>query len=293
MPSPSDYHLLIAEDNDVSREMMTRILEAKGYRVSGARDGGEAIEMIGKNQYDLALVDINMAPQGGFEFARHLLVKSIDLPIVIITSDESSDMLVKANDLGVKRVLQKPVLPERLIHTVERIFESRQARSPSIATTSHAVLHDPKGLMLRAIELAVENALSGKGRAFGAVVADKDGRIIGEGVNGLTSRVDPIAHAEVMAIRQAAENLGRVDLTGCSLYSSCEPTMIGKALILSVGLSSVYYALSHNDINGLKNREGKIKADLIRDLPEAVSYQQLCYEEACNAFSIVPNEASL
>lgn len=290
MSDNTNFHILIAEDNDVSREMMTSILHTKGYTITGARDGEEAIGLIEKGRFDLALVDINMAPKGGFELARYILSENIDLPVVIITSDESSDLLIQASDLGVVKVLQKPVLPDRLIHTVEHIFARRHGASKSIATETVDILHDHKGLMLRAIELAVDNATSGNGRAFGAVVADQDGRIIGEGVNGFAARYDPVAHAEVMAIRQACEKLESGDLSKCALYCSYEPTMIGKALILGVGLPHVYYSLSHSDIEGLKDKEDRIKADLSRDVSEDVAYEQLCFEEACKAFSITPKD---
>jgi tRNA(Arg) A34 adenosine deaminase TadA len=76
--------------------------------------------------------------------------------------------------------------------------------------------------MARAIDLAVENVKSGKGGPFGAVVV-KDGRIVGEGANGVTYLNDPTAHGEIMAIRAACKYLQSFDLTGCEIYTSCEP----------------------------------------------------------------------
>ena len=76
--------------------------------------------------------------------------------------------------------------------------------------------------MQRAIALAVENVKSGAGGPFGAVIV-KDGRIIAEGVNRVTQTNDPSAHAEVVAIREACRALGAFQLSGCELYTSCEP----------------------------------------------------------------------
>jgi guanine deaminase len=76
--------------------------------------------------------------------------------------------------------------------------------------------------MARAIDLAVENVKSGKGGPFAAVVV-KDGRIVGEGANAVTYVNDPTAHGEIMAIRAACKNLQSFDLTGCEIYTSCEP----------------------------------------------------------------------
>ena len=115
--------ILIAEDNDVSRKMMVGILEAEGYEIVQASDGGEAIEKIKEHDVDLALVDINMAPKGGFEFVKHMFVNGIKIPVVIITGDDSSDILIQASDLGVAQVYQKPVEPGRLLQTVERTLK--------------------------------------------------------------------------------------------------------------------------------------------------------------------------
>lgn len=102
--------------------------------------------------------------------------------------------------------------------------------------------------MQRAIELAHRNAQSRHGGPFGAIVADSEGRVIGEGVNGITSRADPVAHAEVMAIRQSDRAFESEPILGLTLYyGSNQP--IGKSLIESVGIEKVYYGLSHAEMN--------------------------------------------
>jgi guanine deaminase len=74
----------------------------------------------------------------------------------------------------------------------------------------------------RAIALALENARSANGGPFGAVIV-REGKILAEGVNRVTSRNDPTAHAEIVAIREACRKLGSFELRGCELYASCEP----------------------------------------------------------------------
>ena len=76
--------------------------------------------------------------------------------------------------------------------------------------------------MKRAIELSQKNMMSGVGGPFGAVIV-KNGQIIGEGWNKVTSKNDPTAHAEVEAIRDACTNMNNFDLSGCEIYTSCEP----------------------------------------------------------------------
>jgi tRNA(Arg) A34 adenosine deaminase TadA len=100
--------------------------------------------------------------------------------------------------------------------------------------------------MLRTIELASENARSGRGGPFAAVVV-KDGEIVAEGTNLVTSTNDPTAHAEVVAIRRACEALGDVHLNGCELYASCEPCPMCLGAIYWAQPSLVYYCGTHKD----------------------------------------------
>jgi guanine deaminase len=74
----------------------------------------------------------------------------------------------------------------------------------------------------QAIELARQGMDARKGGPFGCVIV-RDGEVIGKGCNGVTSTNDPTAHAEIVAIRDACQRLGDYQLTGCTVYTSCEP----------------------------------------------------------------------
>jgi len=100
--------------------------------------------------------------------------------------------------------------------------------------------------MQRAIELAVENVRSGRGGPFGAVVV-KDGRIVAEGVNRVTSANDPSAHAEIVAIREACRALGTFQLTGCDIYTSCEPCPMCLGAIYWARSDRVFFAATAQD----------------------------------------------
>ena len=101
-------------------------------------------------------------------------------------------------------------------------------------------------LLRRAIQQATENVVSGKGGPFAAVVV-RDGRIVGEGANSVTATNDPTAHAEVNAIRAAAQALGTFSLAGCELYSSCEPCPMCLAAAYWARVDAVYYGASAAD----------------------------------------------
>lgn len=105
---------------------------------------------------------------------------------------------------------------------------------------------DNRQFMLRAIELAQDGMDSGKGGPFGCVVV-KDGRIVGEGSNSVTSTNDPTAHAEVVAIRNACETLGAFQLDGCDIYTSCEPCPMCLGAIYWVRPDRVFYAGTRED----------------------------------------------
>ncbi len=98
----------------------------------------------------------------------------------------------------------------------------------------------------RAIALAAQNVAAGKGGPFGAVIV-RQGCIVGEGANSVTSACDPTAHAEVNAIRAAAQALGSFTLAGCELYTSCEPCPMCLAAAYWARLDAVYYGSSAAD----------------------------------------------
>ena len=101
-------------------------------------------------------------------------------------------------------------------------------------------------LLRRALELASTNASTGRGGPFGAVIARGE-EIIAEGVNLVTSSLDPTAHAEVNAIREACRRLGSFSLEQCTLYSSCEPCPMCLAAIYWARLGALYYAGTRDD----------------------------------------------
>jgi guanine deaminase len=98
----------------------------------------------------------------------------------------------------------------------------------------------------RAIQLATENVRSGKGGPFGAVIVC-NGKIVGEGVNTVTSSNDPTAHGEVSAIRDATRRLGTFTLAGCELYTSCEPCPMCLAAAYWARIDAIFYGSSAAD----------------------------------------------
>ncbi len=105
---------------------------------------------------------------------------------------------------------------------------------------------DKKVFMAKAISLAEENVQLMHGGPFGAVVV-KDGKIVGIGRNRVTEDNDPTAHAEIVAIRDAAKKLDTFDLSGCQIYSSCEPCPMCLGAIYWSHFDKLYYAATKDD----------------------------------------------
>lgn len=100
--------------------------------------------------------------------------------------------------------------------------------------------------MQAAIALSEKGITEEKGGPFGAVVV-KDGEIIGTGYNQVAAANDPTAHAEIMAIREACRKLNSFQLTGCELYTSCEPCPMCMGAIYWARPEKVYYANTRDD----------------------------------------------
>lgn len=99
--------------------------------------------------------------------------------------------------------------------------------------------------LAQAVELAVANVAAGGG-PFGAVVV-REGRLVSRGQNRVTRDLDPTAHAEVVAIREACRVLGDFALAGCTLYTSCEPCPLCVSSALWARVDRVVYAADRDD----------------------------------------------
>jgi guanine deaminase len=143
-----------------------------------------------------------------------------------------------------------------------------------------------RGFMAEAIAEARLSVADGAGGPFGAVVVC-DGRIVGRGRNRVVADVDPTAHAEILAIRSACANLGRFDLSGCVLYTSCEPCPMCRAAAHWALLDGVVYAAGTLDAeaNGFADRNIR---DVLAGRPEGqpLPAAQLMRKEALEVFRL-------
>jgi guanine deaminase len=137
----------------------------------------------------------------------------------------------------------------------------------------------------RAIALATRNVLTAAGGPFAAVVV-REGKIVGEGANSVTTTNDPTAHGEVNAIRAAAKSLGTFSLAGCALYTSCEPCPMCLAAAYWARLDAVYYGASAADAARAGFDDAFLYDELRNDATERkLSSTQLLADEAWASFA--------
>jgi tRNA(Arg) A34 adenosine deaminase TadA len=105
---------------------------------------------------------------------------------------------------------------------------------------------DDHAHLARAVALSREHMEGGEGGPFGAVIV-RDGRVLAEGWNRVTSSNDPTAHAEVTAIRRACEELGTFSLPGATLFTSCEPCPMCLAAAYWARVSRIVFANTRQD----------------------------------------------
>jgi guanine deaminase len=137
-----------------------------------------------------------------------------------------------------------------------------------------------------AIELSAQNVKQNLGGPFGAVIV-KDGIMIAASANKVMIENDPTAHAEIAAIRIACQKLNTYDLTGCEIYTSCEPCPMCLGAIYWAHIGKIYYANTKTDAAAIGFDDHAIYKELEIDMDgRKVKFVQLLHEEALVAFKL-------
>ncbi len=142
-----------------------------------------------------------------------------------------------------------------------------------------------KYFMRRAIALSRKGMLSNDGGPFGAVIV-KNGEIIAEGNNCVTSSNDPTAHAEVVAIRNACKKLNTYQLEGCSIYTSCEPCPMCLGAIYWARADKLFYACTKKDAARIGFDDEFIYQEISLDMKDrSINFIQLLNGEGNEVFA--------
>ena len=140
-----------------------------------------------------------------------------------------------------------------------------------------------------AIRLATEN-VANNGGPFGAVIV-RDKEVVATGVNRVTDTCDPTAHAEICVIRAACKALNNFNLSGCEIYSSCEPCPMCLSAIYWARIDKLYYANTHDDAAEIGFDDSFIYDELARpEAQRALPVETLLRDEALGSFKVWKNK---
>ena len=145
---------------------------------------------------------------------------------------------------------------------------------------------DKEKFMRMAIELSENNVVNGLGGPFGAVIV-RDGKVVAKSANKVVSENDPTAHAEVSVIRLACQELGTYNLSGCEIYTSCEPCPMCLGAIYWARLDKIYYANTKADAASIGFDDFFIYNELGYEMDNrSLSFNQMLRDEALKAFKL-------
>ena len=146
-------------------------------------------------------------------------------------------------------------------------------------------MEDKNKFMLKAIELSIKN-VEAVGGPFGCVIV-KENKIISEGSNKVTSTNDPTAHGEIVAIREACLKLNTFNLSGCEIYSTCEPCPMCLSAIYWSHIDKIFYANTRDDAKNIDFDDSFIYSEINKKIEDRkIQMIQMHRDEALKAFKI-------
>lgn len=139
--------------------------------------------------------------------------------------------------------------------------------------------------MSEAVQLSIDNVQNNIGGPFGCVIVDKDGKtIIGKGANRSVIDHDPTSHAEIVALRKACQEKKSWNLSGCTVYSSCEPCPMCYSALMWARIEEIYFANTRQDAHSIGFQDQALYDKLVKSpLPHS---KRVISSEALKAFEI-------
>ena len=124
-------HLLIVDDDDEMRDLLRKVLEKEGYRISAAADGRHALAVLAQGAFDLVVTDMLMPQDGGLELLETLHRSHPNLPVIIVTAFGDWHSYTRALGLGAAAFISKPLRMSELIAAVHNALTGRSAAAAS------------------------------------------------------------------------------------------------------------------------------------------------------------------
>lgn len=209
IPGASAPNVLLVDDDEALLSAYTRALGNRGFRITTARSGRDALERLASAAFDAVISDVSMPEMGGTELATKLSELGINLPIILMTGDPSIETAARAVEAGAFRYLIKPVDPDTLRDVVLQAIERRTSILPSSARPADGT---NLTMALASVWVAYQPVISWEAKAV-------------RGYEALlrSQHVSPLPHALTQAesIIGAAERTGRVHEVGRLIRGRC------------------------------------------------------------------------
>jgi CheY-like chemotaxis protein len=126
MNSESGVRVLLVEDDDDNRELMSEVLQAAGYEVTTASCGAEGLRKLSETSVDVVVTDVGMPGMGGLEVARAVKEIAPTVPVVIVTGYAEREDIASARGREVDAVLVKPIDPDSLTAALDEVMKGRR-----------------------------------------------------------------------------------------------------------------------------------------------------------------------
>ncbi len=140
-------NILVADDEESIRELFRDILEPEGATVTLVGSGTEALKAIGAEEPDLAIFDVRMPAPDGLALLQQLRSKGVDIPVLIVTAQDSSTATIEAMQRGAYDYISKPFDPDEVLHVVQRAIEHRRL-TKRVHALEQQVTKDPRDIMI-------------------------------------------------------------------------------------------------------------------------------------------------
>lgn len=183
----NEFIILVADDDEIARDVVASILGKEGYSVTAARDGHEAISVLGRERVELVITDLRMPGADGFDVLRFALQQDPDRAVVILTAYGTLDTTLEAMDAGAFDYLTKPFKAQEILLLAERAFR-------------RAVLISEN----RAFRDILRSTYRDLGQAFGNGGPDRDARTAWQG------RIETLQQLAALSQEEAADLYERI-----------------------------------------------------------------------------------
>jgi EAL domain-containing protein (putative c-di-GMP-specific phosphodiesterase class I) len=199
--------VLVVDDEEMLARAMTRVLEARGYRVKTASDGNAAIELIRREPFDVIVSDIQMPGMSGIDLLRVVRAYDLDVPVILVTGAPTVETAMEAVSLGALQYLPKPTPAPDLVNAVERASRLHRMAAMKREALALGGGADPQVGDRAGLEARFEHALETMWLAFQPIVEPARRRVFG--YEALLRAAEPsLPHPG--AILDAAERLDRL-----------------------------------------------------------------------------------